>query len=519
MSGIGKARGFLGDERAAVAPMYALALFGLIIVAGAGWDYGRLMTMDSELQNAADQAALAAATQLDGRDGAMARARNAATDFLATSGSQWVNETKLSNDGDGRPITGLTFRFYASYDGAADTFGTEITDDTKGKDARVVQVIVNGREAFFALTAIGGRLSSGDVAADAVAGLESSVCKAPKMFVCAPSRDFPRPGDTGKGLLLRTLPSAVDPLAPGNFGFLDPDGSVRGNNNAGNPNRELGRNGSLAGCNATTGIESEPGFVAPETVALNTRMDIYGPGLPSNSCKTATGDFCPSQNTVTRTVWKQSLPTGGPNSDPATAVCSATNKGTRMTLAEAQAEMDVSVNTNPGYKRDDCFATGGCSTLGDGDWSGQSYMNANHGAQALTGVSNGSRYGVYKWELGDRAGRLRTRKVGYKARNGTPPQGAIYCSYPQPVDGTAIAPSATQKDRRILTVASVDCTGLNGREKLDILRWMDLFVVDASATTGPNAGQIFTEVVGPATKPGGGYAFQTYGRNKPVLLR
>ena len=56
---------FWRDEGAAIAPLYALALFGLIGMAGVGWDYGRLMAMDSELQNAADQAALAAATQLD----------------------------------------------------------------------------------------------------------------------------------------------------------------------------------------------------------------------------------------------------------------------------------------------------------------------------------------------------------------------------------------------------------------------------------------------------------------------
>ncbi|MDT8279743.1 MAG: hypothetical protein RQ806_04255, partial [Erythrobacter sp.] len=65
----------------------------------------------------------------------------------------------------------------------------------------------------------------------------------------------------------------------------------------------------------------------------------------------------------------------------------------------------------------------------------------------------------------------------------------------------------------------VDCTNLNGRERLDILRWVDLFLVDASASTGPNSGEIMTEVVGPARRPGGGSDFQNLSRKKPVLVQ
>ncbi|MDZ4272481.1 MAG: pilus assembly protein TadG-related protein, partial [Erythrobacter sp.] len=61
---------FAKARDAAIAPLYALALFGLIMIAGVGWDYSRMATMHSELQNAADQAALAAATQLTGVSGA-----------------------------------------------------------------------------------------------------------------------------------------------------------------------------------------------------------------------------------------------------------------------------------------------------------------------------------------------------------------------------------------------------------------------------------------------------------------
>ena len=65
------------SDRAAVAPLTAMSLFALIAAGGVAFDYARLAAMDTELQQAADQAALAAATQLDRADGAQARAATA----------------------------------------------------------------------------------------------------------------------------------------------------------------------------------------------------------------------------------------------------------------------------------------------------------------------------------------------------------------------------------------------------------------------------------------------------------
>ena len=127
------------DISGAVAALYAIALFGLVAIAGVGWDYGRMMAMDSELQNAADQAALAAATQLNGRAGAITRAEAAARNYLNSASSQFVNVTRMANDGAGRAITDLSFTFYESYDSAADTFGTATTVDANARVVRVVK--------------------------------------------------------------------------------------------------------------------------------------------------------------------------------------------------------------------------------------------------------------------------------------------------------------------------------------------------------------------------------------------
>ncbi len=78
------------EENGVVAVILALmlaAIFGMMALAV---DLGRAWNLQTELQNAADAAALAGATQLDNRAGAIARARLAAetsVNALAETGS------------------------------------------------------------------------------------------------------------------------------------------------------------------------------------------------------------------------------------------------------------------------------------------------------------------------------------------------------------------------------------------------------------------------------------------------
>ena len=66
---------FTTDQRGAIGPLYAVGILAFVAISAVGFDAGRLWALDTELQNAADQAALAAATQLDGGDDAITRAR------------------------------------------------------------------------------------------------------------------------------------------------------------------------------------------------------------------------------------------------------------------------------------------------------------------------------------------------------------------------------------------------------------------------------------------------------------
>lgn len=507
---------FWRDERGAVAPLYAIALFGLVGMAGVGFDYGRLMAMDSELQNAADAAALAAATQLNGQTDAMNVAMTAAQAAFATAASDYVNETRLSNvddDGDGntRPITQLTFAFWESYDYAADAPVGPLDPATdEGEDARFVQVTVNGREVFYALTPVVGAFSSGDVTASAMATLEQATCDVVPMMFCAPNPDFGKTdADIGKGMRLHMLPNESDAFTPGNFGFLDIEYDTQGN-----PNRRMGINTQGGVCVGGV-VESDPGDRAAEVPPFNTRFDRYENSASGLNCDASAGHFCAAENVRKNYVQVQLHNNRLPTETNIPCAAAPTNGDPWVTRPDG------------GYPKESCIANGTCN-FGDGmtaaDWA--PYMTTNHGGASASAVpsaeSVATRWEMYQWELGD-ASRMAATRVHQEIsapNNAGRVDVTNYCSYPTPDPDNVFTPDAglNQKDRRVLTVAAVDCTGLNGRDAVKILRWVDIFLVD-SANTNTSDKEFMAELIGPAKPPGGGSGFQTFGRGKAVLIR
>ena len=510
---------FTKDQRGAIGPLYAVGILAFVAISAVGFDAGRLWALDTELQNAADQAALAAATQLDGGDDAITRARDAANNTFANASSSFTNQTRFANDGAGRPITDLGFKFYAGYTADAPT-GTELSDGD-GAAAEVVEVTVNARRVFYALTPLVGAFSDNAIGR-AMAGLQSATCNVAPLMFCVPNngagvadRTFPTDADIGKGLKLHMNANQADPWAPGNFGFLDISFDIHGN-----PNRRLGQNNSANGCIGDV-VESDTGVRDPEASALNTRMDIY-PNGNSFNCVPGTGDFCPSEN-VRRDYVRVEVRNNRPAASVAGLTCNPNDNSTDWRLISSLPSDSNVLPPLQGLPMDDCFGTAppGCMVIGDADWSGDAYMALHHGSTSLsTAAPNGTRYEVYQWELADKANRLPSKKVGYKAtlRSSGRYNVNLYCSYPQPKIGTGIPASPTQKDRRLLTVAAVDCTGLNGSHPVDILRWVDLFLVQPADTNGSQKA-FSTEIVGPARKPNGDSGFQYFGRKKAVLIR
>jgi Flp pilus assembly protein TadG len=521
-------------KRGAVAPTVALSLFALFGMGGIAFDYAHLADLDTELQNAADQAALAAATQLDGSNGARARATAAAQSLLN-------NSTLFASDasgvtGDPRKVTITTVEFFQSYNESTDAYGAVATDDS---GAKVVQVSVGGRRANYALTPVVGVFTSGTVNAQALASLASSVCKVPPLMMCQPGAgDFPLVTDIGKGLLLQPGPN-VGAWGPGDYGYLDfADGASGLSTN-------LGRNSEHAGCvDMSAGIPTEPGNKASVTDALNSRFDLY----PSaqNTCTPANGDFCPAENTgkdLTRTEESEVDGPEGLPLGPGNPGCNAPGAKMLNTSNATDRFGFVQGTVAKGLPRDDCHKTGTCGgngKYGDGNWDRAAYFASVHPSDSVSTVATSlgktsttlTRYDVYKWELAAKATRLATKAtlniipMTYKKKGNTGTGTYTYtnqCTYPQPVSGTAVVPSSTQKDRRILTAAAVDCTGLNGKSDVIVKQWVDVFMVEPSLTrTTPYATgkeQIYVEIVSVAKLPNGNSAFQNYLRQRPRLLR
>lgn len=523
LKGRGLPASFVRDERGAISSLYAVAILVLVALAGIGFDYGRLMTLDSELQNAADQAALAAATQLDGGDDAMTRARDAATNTFASATSPYVNQTRIANDGSGRNLTSLTFRFWDGYDSSSDTPGTELTDYTNdGSQAQVVEVTVNARKVFYALTPLVGAFNSGNVIGKAMASLQQATCNVTPMFFCVPHDadgnnilDFPRASDVGKELKLHLRNNASETFTPGNFGFLDVPWGTNSQKNL-----KLGLNTAAVGCFVSTpDQQTQTGSRTPMGNSLNTRMDVYTSPLKTSDCDSSTGDFCPSENVTKDWVNVQSFN----NSATANPGCSSSpsNSWTRYN--------SVSGLTNPGYPDDATFS----GPLGDGNWSPSTWMTNNHPTKQLSDIpdadGNGSisRYEAFLWELADKANLLQSPRAisggpaPTQGKNGKW-SGTLYCAYPQPANlpqAPAFPASTSQKDRRILTVGAVACDAgyPNGSKPVRILRWVDLFLVrpvNSASDTDFN-----TEIIGSAKKADGTSGFQYFGRKKAVLIR
>lgn len=523
-------RNFLRSDTGSVAPTVGLSLFALIAAGGIAFDYARVASMDTELQNAADQAALAAASQLDGNTGACARAAAAASDLLA-------NQTLFANEaGSDRAITVANeatcdatgnVQFYQSYDNVNDTFGAAATSDA---DARIVLVRVNPRQSFYALTPIVGAFSSPNLVGEAVAGLGSAICKVPPVMMCNPAEpesntdvnyDF-NPVE-GQGLRL----VIGDPDAPGNFGFLRTDAA-----GAQQVAKEVGYDNPPAGCMAVNGVSTEPGNMISVRAALNTRFDISENG--STTCPA--GGVCSSSRNSRKDLVKEDAD-----------ACTLSNTGWREGPSPYRPTDPVNPlpgGTDPtsmGFPRDMCHAvslTGSCSggIIGNGSWDIDAFFRVNYNwdrtqwmgnttdasgnplAATVADIPSVSRYDVYMWEMRNPATTIDTPRTV---------AGTSLKSYSSPVCRGSVTPSATVPDRRRISVAVINCNAqnLNGAEtNVQVRKWVDVFLVEPAIARGNGPtqrstnGDIYVEVIG-VTATGGSADNAVTRRDVPYLIR
>jgi Flp pilus assembly protein TadG len=510
---------FFKDDQAAVAPTVALALFGLLAIGGIGFDYARMAALDTELQNAADQAALAAAGQLDGRTNARARATAAAQAMVA-------NMTRFANDGDGSgtAVTVPTVEFYSSYDpGRADPGGAPGTAADSDANASYVRVTVAPRSAVYALTPVVAAFSSGPMTARALAGLGSAICNVPPVLICNPfeSTGGTFDGNALRGTGLQLVQGGSGPWVPGNFGYLDDPNT---DNGAPGVRASLGWESTPGNCSAGPGITTETGQLTSVTQALNTRFDIYD----NQSCPVG-GTCRPSRNSVKDLVRAPGAGTFGTRNNH------NNNNDAWHTLADAYGDTlpssttpltsaQIAGITAMGHPRDIChsLASPSCGQVGNGTWDRNAYFQVNYvrnnptfnwqSAMTTAGYDPGTvtRYQVYRWELLDPGSR-----PGNHAVNGAD------WAYGTPLV-TSLSPPGDQ-DRRRISAAVVNCTaqGVQGSTTgIRVESWIDLFLVEPSyARPRTSAADIYVEVIGqtPAGSAGAPLG-QVTARNVPRLL-
>ena len=200
----------------------AYSAFFIVFAIGVGalaLDVGRMTVLRSQMQNRADAGAMAGAVQLDGRDGAQARATAVAMNAMSqTSGIP----------GDGEDLNVQTVNFYSEYD------PTPVAA-TGDEDSKFVEVILEPRRVNFFLEPIlnpSGADHYENLGALAVAAANPFICQAPPLMVCDlgetdPTMDLSLQSNIGRQIVLKPPPSGGTAWGPGNYGLLAlPDGSI-----------------------------------------------------------------------------------------------------------------------------------------------------------------------------------------------------------------------------------------------------------------------------------------------------
>ncbi|MEO6360915.1 MAG: pilus assembly protein TadG-related protein [Sphingomicrobium sp.] len=480
------------DTKGAVAPTVGLSLFALIAAGGLAFDYAQMASLDTELQQAADQAALAAATQLDGQTNARARGTAAAHQLVS-------NLALFANRGQTRTLnanTDFTVTFCSAYDDDLSnafpevaTAPTGCTLATGDADAKIAVVTMAGRTAHFALTPIVGALNSGNLTAQAAAHVGSAICKVPPVMICNPDEPVGNTNELldfnparGTGLRLVTGNATV----PGNFGWLE---AGLGNGTQALAG-ELGYNTPQGPCQAITGVSTKTGMDTAVLNAYNTRFDVYANG--NTTCPSQGGGICsPSVNTRKDLTCEEK--NGACKNDTWNPVTYDPPfvGGVAQTLGSAATPVYPAIM---GYPHDLCHSgrqsQHTCGIKGSAVWDANAYFQVNYGWDEATWRSSNkfkmatgipARWDVYQWEIAN-------PNFSGKGINNPQNAGSGQFAFARPATGRAgVAQGTSQPDRRTIAVATLNCRALEVKGKttnVPVSGWLKVFLVEPAIKRG-----------------------------------
>ncbi len=466
------------DERGVITVMAVISTGLFVAIGGLAIDLGRLYNLHSQLQTYADQVALAAAAELDGQAGAIARARRAALGEVGDGPPLVDVQTFAVGIPDLRVLEPAFLRALPEDPlHQYETFDLAPYVTTEDSEARFVWVTVEPREMRFLMLPIMNvfadrELIVGDSAttsATAVAGFTREVCNFPPLMMCNPYETAGNKEFTpilGQQILLKTQGSGAA-WVPGDFGLLDTVGSA-------------GEGECTGGLGGTNRIRCVMALINPNSQCVGGRVNVR----PGAAVAVHAG------LNVRFDIWDP--PLQNKRNDPAFAPAANVAKG--MTHAPNQCQMnqfDPAPDTVP-LPRDGCFESGTCEggRFGNVVTTVQlsDYWATNHGGAPLPGeLTGGTRYEVYRHEID---------------------QGEIPLSEdPNGEDG---APSCAASgydnpllDRRVLIVAVINCLehDVHGNtDDVPVVAFAEMFMTEPVG--GPPEHDLYAEMLG-VLEPGG----------------
>lgn len=468
------------DEEGAIIILWAVVLVVVLGLVALLFDFGQKAATQSELQSFADQVALAAAGELDGKSDAITRATQAAAALIVDQQTFGSGDRALSGAAD------YTLTFYRTLPGddtaSASAGATTSAAQAAFVEARVTPVTVPftflGAYDLFA----GTSTANPGLGATAVAGFTQYACDITPLMFCIPSANFRAKDNIGKMILLRAGGNNAA-WGPGDFGFLDPAGlqvdpagPCAGLSGAQRTVCLIGASGALTQCFSQRGVNLEPGQkVGIENSAFNVRFDRYGTMLNSEKNNPV---YAPAPNVISGQVPKSSGKGGGGGS-----ACIGNNP-------------DPSPNT-VGLPRDTCFAAGTCGSgnrFGDGNWTAgrANYVTMNYGAGVTDPQASATtRYKYYLGEIASAGGGASTTRIlpAGRAESGRP-----QCSSRQSSD----------PDRRVVVAAGIDCVANSIRgsaSNVPVHEFVKLFLTEPVGNT--STFDMYVEIVDSAESGSG----------------
>lgn len=413
---------FARNEDGTILVFWGVALVVVMGLLALTFDIGSKAATQTELQSFADNVALAAAGELDGRPDALTRATRAAQELITDSQTFGSGSQTLSGSQD------VTLTFFSAL---ADDGGTVDVVATRPENAYYVRATAQPKSiglgfgaAFAALR--GDAPDNRAVSASATANFELEACDAAPIQVCLPTIDFRAEANIGNTLDLKAA-AGVGLAAPGVYALTKPltdrlDGlSVC----AGLLGKFLNAclvaaNDARSGCYGGSEFEIATNLTLGDTdAALNARLGQFSgitAGLAGNA------NFSPAPNVLQGLVSVAGL-------------CLPNNI--------------LPTPENIGLPTDDCLAAGTCSVLGNGSWAQGRIAYVNKHYRGVDPYPEArTRYEFYQAEIANQnvtplpvVGGLLGGVVGSVAPRLCSPQ------------------SSKDTTRRVMVVAGIDCSG------------------------------------------------------------